>query len=90
VFPIPHKKSRTGVVFKVRVQPRSSRNEVCGLVGDSLKIKLNAPPVGGAANEKLIELLSETIKVKKSSIRILRGLTSKNKIIEIEGIDSLS
>ena len=77
-------------MFKVRVQPRSSRNEVCGLVGDSLKIKLNAPPVGGAANEKLIELLSETIKVKKSSIRILRGLTSKNKIIEIEGIDSLS
>jgi uncharacterized protein (TIGR00251 family) len=90
VLSIPHKKSSKGVVFKVRVQPRSAKKEVCGLVGDRLKIKLNAPPVGGAANEELIELLSETLHVRKSSIRILRGLASKDKTIEIEGMESLS
>ena len=76
-------------MFKVRVQPRSAKKGACGIVGDRLKIKLHAPPVGGEANEELIELLAEMVKVKKSAIRILKGTVSKDKIIEIEGIDSL-
>ena len=54
-----------------------------------IKVKLNAPPVGGAANEELIEVLSEALGVKKTSVHIIRGMSSKNKIVEIEGIGAV-
>jgi len=86
---IPFKRSRKGITFKVRVEPRSSRKGIPCLIGDALKIRVNAPPVGGAANEELIEILSEEFSIKKTSIKIIRGHSSKNKIVEIEGIDSI-
>lgn len=87
---IPFKRSRKGITFKVRIEPRSSRKGISALVGDALKIWVNAPPVGGAANEELIEILSEEFSIKKTSIKIIRGLSSRNKVVEIEGIDSIS
>jgi len=86
---IPFQKSKKGVTLKVKVEPRSSRKGISGLVGDAIKIKLNAPPVGGAANEELIEVLSEEFGIKKTSIRILRGMSSRNKVVEIEGVTSI-
>ena len=80
---IPHKKSRKGIVFNVRVVPRSSRVCVVGVAGGDLKIKLTAPPVEGAANRQLIEVLSDHFYVRKSDIEILKGLSGKNKIVEI-------
>ncbi|MFA6427268.1 MAG: DUF167 domain-containing protein [Candidatus Magasanikbacteria bacterium] len=69
----------------IKVLPRSSRNEVVGEMADgTLKVKLTAPPVDGKANEALIELLSEHFNLPKSKIKIVRGLTSKNKIIQME------
>ncbi|OGH91825.1 MAG: YggU family protein [Candidatus Magasanikbacteria bacterium RIFOXYC2_FULL_39_8] len=71
--------------LSIRVLPRSSRNEIVGEMADgTLKVKLTAPPVDGKANRALIELLSEYFDVPKSKIKIVRGLTSKNKIIEIK------
>ena len=73
------------MIIKIKVLPRSSRNEVVGEMADgTLKIKLTAPPVDGKANEALIKLLAEHFSVTKSKIRIVSGATSKNKIIEIE------
>jgi uncharacterized protein (TIGR00251 family) len=86
---IPFQKSKKGVTLKVKVEPRSSRKGISGVVGDAIKIKLNAPPVGGAANEELIEVLSEEFGIKKTSIRILRGMSSRNKVVEIEGVTSI-
>jgi len=71
------------------VEPRSSGSGISGVMGDVIKIKLHAPPVGGAANEELIEILSDELRLKKRSIKIISGQTSKNKVIEIEGIESL-
>ncbi len=72
-------------IIKIRVLPRSSKNEIVGEMADgTFKIKLKAPPVEGRANEALIELLSEEYAVPKSGIKIIKGLTSKNKIIRIE------
>ncbi|MDP2167710.1 MAG: DUF167 domain-containing protein [Thermodesulfovibrionales bacterium] len=88
---IPYKKSKNGIIISVRVEPRSSKRGIAGISsgspgeGRQLKVKLTAPPVGGAANEQLIEVLSEAFGVKKSAIRILKGLSSKNKVVEIEG-----
>lgn len=87
---IPFNKSKKGITFKVRVEPRSSKKGISGLIGDAIKIRVNAPPVGGAANEELIEILSEEFSVKKTSIKILKGHSSRNKVVEIEGIDSIS
>jgi len=80
---IPHKISSKGIVFNVRVVPRSSRACVVGVVGGALKVKLTAPPVEGAANRQLIEVLSDHFGVRKSDIEILKGLSGKNKIVEI-------
>ncbi|MHB8883181.1 MAG: DUF167 domain-containing protein [Thermodesulfovibrionales bacterium] len=86
---IPSKKTKDGIQINVRVEPRSSRREVSGLRGDALKVKLTAPPVGGAANEQLIEILSEAFGIRKSDISILRGHSSKNKVVGIAGLNSI-
>ena len=71
--------------IKIKVLPGSSRNEIVGEIESGiLKIKLTTAPVGGEANKKLIEFLSKKWKIPKSKIKIVRGLTSRNKIIELE------
>jgi len=80
---IPGTSSRNGIVISVRVEPRSSRSCVAGVRGDSLTVKVTAPPVGGEANRPLVELLSEHFEVPKSHVRILRGHRSRNKLVEI-------
>jgi uncharacterized protein (TIGR00251 family) len=82
---IPFKKSRRGIILKVKVEPKSSRKGISGLLGDSLKVKVHAPPVGGAANEELIEILSKEFGIRKSDIQIVRGNSSRDKIVEIAG-----
>ena len=86
---IPIQRSKRGITLKVKVEPRSSRRGVSGIVGDALKIRVNAPPVGGAANEELVEVLSEEFGIKKPSIKIIRGHSSRDKVVEIKGINSL-
>jgi uncharacterized protein (TIGR00251 family) len=86
---IPFRKTRDGVVIEVKVEPRSSKKGIAGVLDDILKVKLTAPPVEGEANEQLIEVIAEAAGVRKSSIRIVRGLSSKRKTIEIKGIESI-
>jgi uncharacterized protein (TIGR00251 family) len=56
--------------------------------GDALKVRLTAPPVEGAANDALIELLADELDVARRSIRIVAGATSRTKTVEIDGIES--
>jgi uncharacterized protein (TIGR00251 family) len=86
---VPFKKSKKGITVKIKVEPRSSRKGISGVLGDTLKVKVNSPPVGGAANEELIDILSEEFRIRKSSIKIIRGHSSKEKVLEIEGVDSI-
>ena len=69
----------------VRVLPRSSRNSI-EWEQETLKVRLTAPPVDGAANEALIALLAERLDLPKRSISIVSGLTSRQKIVEIVGM----
>ena len=73
--------------LSVRIQPRSSKNDVTVMEDGSLKIRLTAPPVDGAANEALIKFLASELGIAKSQIEIVSGHTAKNKIIRISGID---
>lgn len=76
----------TGIRLTIKVVPRSSRSELLGPMGDFLKVKLQAPPVEGAANEALIELLRDIFRVPKKNIKILRGEKSRIKQVEIQGL----
>lgn len=86
---IPFKKTKDGVLIEVKVEPRSSRKGLSGIMDNVLKVKLTAPPVEGEANEQLIEVIAELTGVRKSDIRIVRGLSSKRKVVEIRGIESI-
>jgi uncharacterized protein (TIGR00251 family) len=86
---IPYRKTKSGIAIEVKVQPRSSKKGVDRVDGGVLRVRLTAPPAEGAANAQLIEVLSDTLGVRKSSMRIVRGLSSRNKVVEIEGIDAL-
>lgn len=68
-----------GLIFKVFIQPRSSKNIIAGIHGDALKIKLTAPPVDGAANIMCIAYLAKCLGVPKSSLEIVSGQTSRTK-----------
>ncbi len=69
----------------VHVQPRSSRTEIVGLHGGALKVRLQAPPVDGAANAALVELLAERLGVPQRAVTVVAGLSSRAKTVEIEG-----
>lgn len=70
--------------LNIKVIPKSSLNKVIKLSDTELKVKLTSPPVDGEANKKLIEILGKEYKVSKSKIKIVKGETSKNKIVDIE------
>lgn len=74
------------VLVSVHVQPRASRNEICSLHGDRLKIRIQAPPVDGAANAACQKILAKRLKVPKSSIILKSGTSSRQKIFRIKGI----
>ncbi|MBT3183785.1 MAG: DUF167 domain-containing protein [Nitrospina sp.] len=73
--------------FSAVIQPRSSRNEIAGVYNNSLKIRLTSPPVDGAANKTCIKFLAKWLGMSPANVRIVTGLSSKNKVIEIDGID---
>lgn len=77
----------TSVVLQIRVVPRAGRAGPAGSRGDAILIRLNAPPVDGAANAELIELLAELLDVPKRSVTIVGGGRSRQKRVRVIGID---
>jgi uncharacterized protein len=69
--------------ISVKVTSNSKKLEIIKVGEGNYKIKLDAPAIQGKANSRLIEALSEYFNTPKSSIRIVKGLKSKNKIVEI-------
>ncbi len=71
---------------RVFVRPNSRRDEVIR-EGDVLIISVTDPPRKGKANKKVVELLASYFKVKKSQVSIISGHRSREKVVEIEGLD---
>lgn len=69
--------------LKIYIQPNAKKNEVVGYHGDSLKIKIKAPPADGEANDSLIRFLSEKLGVAQKNIDLAHGHASRNKLIQI-------
>jgi uncharacterized protein (TIGR00251 family) len=72
-----------GVIFTVYVQPRASRNELCGMCGNEIKLRLTSPPVEGSANKLCTEFLADLLRIAKSRVKILRGEKSRHKTIKV-------
>lgn len=75
-----------GVRLRVRVQPRASRSEIAGVHGDELRIRLQAPPVDGAANQALVRFLADALGAPRSAVEIVSGLASRSKTVVIRGV----
>jgi uncharacterized protein len=68
------------------VQPRASADEIAGVHGDALRIRLTAPPVEGAANDALVDFLASVLGIARRDVTIVAGSTSRSKIVELAGI----
>jgi hypothetical protein len=72
--------------FAVRVVPRSAKEGVAGYEGGVLRIRLNAPPVEGKANEALGRFLAKALGVPRGSVALVSGEKGRNKIVRIDGV----
>jgi len=77
------------LVLHLYVQPRASRDEFCEAHGDSLKVRITAPPADGKANQHLRKYLAKQFRVPASRVRLLRGAGSRNKQFAIENPQQL-
>ena len=75
-----------GVRLHVRVQPRASREEVAGVAGDTIRVRLTAPPVDGAANEALVRFLADRLRVSRSAVAVVAGQSGRTKLVAVSGI----
>jgi uncharacterized protein (TIGR00251 family) len=78
------REERAALVLTLHVQPGAKRTEVSGAHGDALKVKLAAPPVDGKANAELLRFLAEAFGVPLRNVTLLRGETSRAKVVRIE------
>ena len=74
------------VKISLRVYPNASRNEVVGFTDGVLRVKISAPPSKGKANRELITFLSRLLGVSKGGVNIMKGHTTRNKVIAIDGL----
>jgi uncharacterized protein (TIGR00251 family) len=73
----------------IRLQPRASRDEIIGWNDErALRVRVKAPPVDGAANAALVQLLAKSVGVPKSQVTVISGATARNKVVEIDGLSS--
>ena len=70
----------------VKVHPRAARSAIRGRLGEAWKLDLAAPPVDGKANDECVRFFAEAAGVTRARVRIVTGLTSRIKVIEIEGV----
>lgn len=74
------------VHLSVRAQPRASRDSIVGVHDGALKIAITAPPVDGEANAAIVAFLAKKLGVPKRSVRVVRGDSSREKVVAIEGV----
>jgi uncharacterized protein len=70
----------------VKVHPRARRTRIAGMLGEAYKLDLAAPPLDGKANDACVRFLADLAGVPASRVKIVLGLTSRTKLVEIEGI----
>ena len=75
-----------GVSLTVYVQPKASRNRICGVHGKALKVSITAPPVDGKANAEVVKFFAKLFSLPKASVIIKSGQQGRNKRLLLTGI----
>jgi uncharacterized protein (TIGR00251 family) len=75
-----------GVLLSVKLQPRASSAAIGEPLGAELRVRVTAPPVDSAANEALLRLLVETLECARNQVELVRGQTSRHKVVKIYGM----
>jgi len=78
--------SAKSFLVRVRAVPNAKKTQIVGVLGNALKIKVQAVPAGGRANAELVSFLAEMLGVTKREISVVSGETSRDKILRIDGI----
>lgn len=79
------RQSADGVTLELYVQPRASRNELVGLQGDALKVRLTSPPVDGAANRLCTDFVARLLRVPRGDVVLIAGDKSRHKRLLVRG-----
>ena len=80
----PIRRDNGNLILSIRVQPRASRDEIVGLQGESLKIRITAPPVDGKANDHLLRFIARQFGVPRQQVVLLGGDSGRDKRIRID------
>jgi uncharacterized protein (TIGR00251 family) len=74
------------ITLKIHLHPRASRDEIVGLHGDALKVRITAPPLEGKANKALKRFIAKKLNLPSSQVEIIAGQHSREKLLQITGI----
>jgi uncharacterized protein (TIGR00251 family) len=85
----PFKNTSEGVSIMVHAQPGAKRTEVVGMHGGSLKIRIQAPPLDGKANDELVRFFAKILNVTRSDVKMIRGDKSREKVFVISDMDDI-
>ena len=80
--------SGDGITLSLHIQTGAKKTEFAGVHGDALKVRLHAQPIDGKANQALIDFVAQFLKVPKSCVCLKSGLSSRRKVLAIEGIST--
>lgn len=72
--------------LKIKVVPGASSSEICGWLGDALKVRVSAPPEKGKANRLVESMVAKALALPESSVRIVAGKASPQKVMEVDGL----
>jgi len=72
--------------IELHVIPKAKRTAVAGMHDGRIKLEIADPPVDGKANLEVVRFLSKTLKLKKADVRLVSGLTSRQKVVELDGL----
>lgn len=75
-----------GVLLKVAARPGASRSAVQGVVGDALKVAVQAPPEKGKANDELVRFLAKALGLRRPQVTLVKGETSRDKVVRVDGV----
>jgi uncharacterized protein (TIGR00251 family) len=79
-----YRRDGENITLTLHVQPGAKRNEIAGLHGDALKIRLAAPPIEGRANEALLKFIAKLFDVPLRQVELKRGEQSRHKVILVQ------
>lgn len=82
----PISRAKHGIRVSIHVVPRAQRTEIVGFHGGSIKLKVQAPPVDGAANDEIVRFFAEALGLPRRDVAIVAGATSRRKVVEFRGV----